>query len=116
MTRTTLPELSLRVLLALGDGPLHGYGIIQDIEERGGAGSTIRSGTLYATLRELHAGGLVETTPAPEGVDGRRRYFRLTSVGRDAVRAEAVRLAGLVSRAAELRLAPADLLARGGGV
>lgn len=105
-----LGELALNVLLALGCGPLHGYGIIQDIEERGGRTSTVRSGTLYATLRSLHDDGLVETAPAPEGVDGRRRYYRITCRGEEAVTAEAGRLAGLVSRAVELRLAPPGLV------
>lgn len=105
----TLPELSLNVLLALGPGPRHGYAIIQDIEERTGRQSTVRSGTLYATLQALHEAGLIRTEEAPDGVDRRRRYFALTAEGRGAVAREAARLAGLVRTAVELRLAPEGL-------
>lgn len=101
-----LPELAFNVLLALGDGPRHGYAIIQDIEDRTGLQSTVRSGTLYAVLQALHERGLVETADAPDGVDRRRRYHRITSAGEKAVAVEAARLAALVRRAVELHLAP----------
>ncbi|MGD8322042.1 MAG: PadR family transcriptional regulator [Gemmatimonadota bacterium] len=104
--RGTLPELAFNVLLALGDGPRHGYAIIQEIEERTGSQSTVRSGTLYAVLQSLHGEGLLEDAPAPPGVDGRRRYYRITDAGREAVAREAARLSALVRRAVELRLAP----------
>jgi len=105
----SLPELAFNVLLALGDGARHGYGIIQDIEERTGRQSTVRSGTLYAVLQALHERGFVASAPAPAGVDRRRRYYRLTPAGKVAVAREAARLAALVRRAVELRLAPESL-------
>lgn len=111
--RRSISELALDILLALGDGPLHGYGIIHEIEDRTGLRSTVRSGTLYATLRDLHERELVEETDPPEGVDGRRRYYRLTPRGRRTVAGEVERLADVVRRAMELRLAPDGLL--GGG-
>ncbi len=112
-TDDALPELAFNVLLALGDGARHGYGIIQDIEERTGRQSTVRSGTLYAVLQTLHDQGLVEAAEAPEGVDRRRRYYRLTRAGRSAAAREAARLAALVRRAVELRLAPPSLEGEG---
>ena len=102
-----LGDLALHVLVALGDGPLHGYAIIQDIEERSGGRSTVRSGTLYVTLHKLHEEGLVEPADAPPGVDARRRYHRLTPLGRDVVRLEVERLRSLIRAAAGRRLAPA---------
>ncbi len=102
----TLPELAFNVLLALADGPRHGYAIIQDIEERTGNQTTVRSGTLYAVLRSLDAQGLIEESRAPEGVDRRRRYYRITEAGRTAAAREAMRLSALVRRAVELCLVP----------
>lgn len=104
-----LPELAFNVLLALGGEPRHGYAIIQDIEARTGAQSTVRSGTLYAVLQSLHSRGLIADAAAPDGVDRRRRYYRITGAGREAVAREASRLAGLVRRAVELDLAPGAL-------
>jgi len=102
----TLPELAFNVLLALADGPRHGYAIIQDIAERTGNQTTVRSGTLYAVLRSLDAQGLIEESRAPEGVDRRRRYYRITEAGRTAAAREATRLSALVRRAVELCLVP----------
>lgn len=93
-------QLELEILLALAAGPLHGYGIIQDIESRGSPASHLRSGTLYLALRRLRDAGLVEPTTAPESdadsTDARRKYFALTPVGRHAVADEVARLGRLV--------------------
>lgn len=96
------------VLLALGDGPLHGYGIMQGFEERTGGRETLLPGTLYATLARMLEGGLVEELPEPPepGADRRRRYYRLTELGRAVGRAEAERLAMLLGMARRVKLAP----------
>lgn len=83
--------LELEILLALGSGPLHGYGIIQDIEGRTRAFGNLRSGTLYLALRRLKQAGRVEPCPAPpdeRGGDSRRKFVRITDAGREAARAE----------------------------
>ena len=107
--RTFLPlgDLALHVLVALGEGPLHGYAIIQDIEARSGGRTTVRSGTLYVTLHKLHEEGLVGSAEAPPGVDARRRYHRLTPLGREVVRLEVERLRSVIRAAAVRHLAPA---------
>ena len=89
--------LELEILVALGEKPRHGYGIIQDIESRSRAFGNLRSGTLYLALRRLKAAGLVESCPAPvdeQGGDQRRKFMRLTEAGRHAARAglEAMRM------------------------
>ncbi len=92
-------ELEFQIMLALGNGPLHGYGIIQDIEERADRTSNLRSGTLYLAIRRLRSEGLVEAAPAPSGetdVDARRKYFRLTELGRRTAADELQRLRELV--------------------
>lgn len=102
-----LPELSFQVLLALGGGPAHGYGIGKRLEERTGGRLTPTTGSLYQALRRLDEKGLVEEADAPEGSDRRRQYFRLTPLGRQVAAAEAERLEGLVRTAREQNLYPA---------
>lgn len=104
-----LSELELEILLALGEGPRHGYGIITDVEARSSGRVTVRSGTLYATLRGLRDGGLVESSPAPAdevGDDKRRKYYRLTAKGRGVAAAEVARMRSLVTVAERRGLAP----------
>ncbi len=96
------------VLLALGEGPLHGYGIMRGFEERTGGRESLLPGTLYATLARMVEGGLVEELPEPPepDADRRRRYYRLTERGRRVARAEADRLALLLRVARQVKLAP----------
>jgi DNA-binding PadR family transcriptional regulator len=68
-------EPSLYILLALSEGPKHGYAIMTDVEEV--SGSPLGPGTLYAALARLEARGLIEALP-PED---RRRPYRLTGLG-----------------------------------
>jgi DNA-binding PadR family transcriptional regulator len=74
-------EPTYLVLVALADGRRHGYGIIQDVERLSNGKTTLRAGTLYATLDRLTSEGCIEAA-GEEIVDGRlRRYYRLTSRG-----------------------------------
>lgn len=95
----------LHVLLCLAEGPRHGYAILQSAEDRLGLGPS----SLYYALDRLERAGLIEETPAPadEGeVDERRRYYRVTSAGRDRLREETAALAALVARARAQGLVP----------
>lgn len=77
---------TLQILLALTDGPLHGYGIKLRVEERTGGEVRLGSGTLYeAVHRLLEQGSLEERAPpADEPASGGppRRYYALTASGR----------------------------------
>jgi DNA-binding PadR family transcriptional regulator len=110
--RRSLPltPLAFHVLVALGHGELHGYGIIKDIEERTDGALTPRSGTLYTALQRLLEAGWIEDAPAPAGdaVDPRRRDYRITELGRAVAAAESERLARMVADARARRLAPGD--------
>ncbi len=89
----------LYVLLALGDGAMHGYAIMQSLAERSGGSVRILPGTLYSTIKKLLADGLVEACDPPRDADSddaRRRYYRVTKAGRAAAEAETRRLAVLV--------------------
>ena len=90
------------ILLALADEERHGYGIMQDVARQTNDALQLGPGTLYGCLKWMLAAGLVEESderPDPELDDERRRYYRMTALGRKTVRAEASRLAGAVSAA-----------------
>jgi DNA-binding PadR family transcriptional regulator len=91
--REAMREPTFHVLAALLDGPLHGYGIIKRAHELSAGRVRLAAGTLYAALDRLRDAGLVEVE-REEIVDGRaRRSYRLTGAGREALRAEADRMA-----------------------
>lgn len=101
------------ILLALADGDRHGYAIAREVESRSGGRVRFGPGTLYGTLTRMLGAGLVRECAAPgddagPGAD-RRRYYRLTPLGREVARAEARRLAELVgvARAKALLKGPA---------
>ena len=90
------------ILLALADEERHGYGIMQDVARQTNDALQLGPGTLYGCLKRMLAAGLVEESderPDEEHEDARRRYYRMTALGRKTVRAEASRLAGAVSAA-----------------
>ena len=101
-----LSELGFHVLLALGDGPSHGYAIGKDIEEWSGGRLDPTTGALYQALSRLTADGLIAAVDGPGNVDARRKYFALTAEGRRAAGAEARRLDGLVRAARKRKLFP----------
>jgi DNA-binding PadR family transcriptional regulator len=103
---TPLSDLAFHVLLALGDGPSHGYAIGKDVEERSGGRLDPTTGTLYQVLQRLAEGGHITSARSPAGTDERRKYFALTAQGRRAVAEEASRLDALVRAARKLGLYP----------
>lgn len=97
-----LTSVEFEILLALADAPLHGYGILKEVEGRTGGRTTLHPGTLYRALDRLSGSGLLEEAPdtdEAEEADDRRRYYRLTSLGRRVARAEALRLESQVGAA-----------------
>lgn len=95
-----LSQSQFHVLAALTAGELHGYAIMQLVEESSGGVVRMGPATLYGTLKRLVEEGLAEEIgrrPA-EGDDQRRRYYRLSALGRLVCAAEVDRLAELVRR------------------
>ena len=102
-----LRSMDFLVLLMLGRGERHGYGIMQDVLERTDGRTQLEAGSLYRTIRRLADEKLLEEAarrPATESDDERRRYYRLTPFGRRVVAAEAARLRSLVRLAESARL------------
>ena len=89
------------ILLALSDRERHGYGIILDVAERTAGTLRLGTGTLYtAVARLVELQIIVESGSA----DDRRRYYRLTTLGRSVLRAETARLEALVRHAHDRRV------------
>jgi DNA-binding PadR family transcriptional regulator len=103
-----LPSLSFYILLALHDGPAHGWGIIKRIREITEGQSDPSTGSLYLAMTRLSGAGLIAETkrPAGEADDPRRRYYKLTAAGRATARAELFRLEQLVKHARQRRVIP----------
>jgi DNA-binding PadR family transcriptional regulator len=97
-----LTPLAFQVLLALADEERHGYGIIREVETRTDGLIRLRSGSLYTLLQRLLDVELIvesDERPAPEQDDERRRYYKVTELGRGVLAAEARRLESAVTEA-----------------
>ena len=108
-TFVPLADLPFQILLALGEGRSHGYAIGKEIEVRTSGRLNPTTGSLYQALRRLREDGLIAPADPPSGEedgDPRRRYFRLTPLGRRVMALEVERLEGLISLARKRSLAP----------
>ena len=107
--RDPLPFLPLtaaafHVLLALADGPKHGYLILKDVEERTEGEVRLSTGTLYGLIKRFLDDELIVELAATGSADERRRPYKLTPFGREVAAAEAARLEKLVTAARSARL------------
>src|ERR1700722_20660314 len=87
------------IMLSLAGGDQHGYGIMQEVLNRTTGKVRLWPATLYGSVKRLIEAGLIEESderPEPELDDARRRYYRLTPMGRRALSAECERLQELV--------------------
>lgn len=102
-----LTSVSFEILLALADSERHGYAVMQEVEHRTGGSISLRPGTLYRAINRLLEAGLIEESeirPAGDADDERRRYYRLSRLGRNVASAEAARLAAAVESARDKKL------------
>jgi DNA-binding PadR family transcriptional regulator len=87
------------ILLSLAGAEQHGYGIMQEVLERTDGAVHLWPATLYGSLKRLIADGLIEESderPVAELDDARRRYYRLTRLGRTVLELECERLQDMV--------------------
>ncbi|HEX9106430.1 MAG TPA: helix-turn-helix transcriptional regulator [Longimicrobiales bacterium] len=105
-----LSAQEFQILLSLADQERHGYGIMQEVEARTGGELRLGPGTLYGAIKRMRGRGrgrgLIEEAGEREEGDERRRYYRLTALGRAVAVAEAGRLQALVEDARVKRLLP----------
>jgi DNA-binding PadR family transcriptional regulator len=108
-TDAPLPGAVFHILIALADRDRHGYSIMQDVAMRTGGKVKLSPGTLYSAIRRMLEQGLIEElseSPDPSSSDERRRYYRITRLGKRAAAAEVARLSALVKQARAAGLAP----------
>jgi DNA-binding PadR family transcriptional regulator len=87
------------IMLSLAGGEQHGYGIMQEVLNRSTGKVRLWPATLYGSIKRLVEADLIEECeerPAPELDDARRRYYRLTPLGKRVLDAECQRLEELV--------------------
>jgi DNA-binding PadR family transcriptional regulator len=104
-TRISTAELPLapavfHILLALADGDAHGYRIRAEVIERSNGALKLDPGSLYRLIARLSADGLIDEAPGrpkADEDDERRRYYRLTPLGKRVLAAETERMAALVA-------------------
>ncbi len=98
-----LSPATLHILLALVGQDMHGYGIMQEVSRQSEGRYKLGPGTLYDNLQRLTAQGMVrEVGRRAREDDSRRRYYRLSSLGRSVLSAEVARLEAVI-REAKLR-------------
>ncbi|HSG46343.1 MAG TPA: PadR family transcriptional regulator [Longimicrobiales bacterium] len=99
-----LTSTVFHMLVALADGPRHGYAIARDVEDLTDGRIAMGPGTLYGSLARMQEAGLIAEAqnPGEEGLHAeRRRYYRMTALGSAALSVESERLlrAARVARA-----------------
>lgn len=105
-SHTPLTPAVFHILLALADGHLHGYGIMQAIEEATSPSMKMGPGTVYGSLQRMEEAGLVEDCGSKDG--GKRRLFGMTELGRKTLEAESIRLARLARMVRDKGLVPGE--------
>ena len=103
-----LPPATFHILLAVLNGELHGYAIIQDVEARTDGSLRMSAGTLYRSVARMVEQGLIAEVAKRRSMadDERRRYYRITPFGTAVARAEMRRLSQLVRLARASGLTP----------
>ena len=102
-----------QILVALADQDRHGYAIMQDVAARTDGAMKLSPGTLYGSIKRMLDEGLIvelDERPDPDEDDERRRYYRITSSGRDVAQAEADRLTTLLRQARSVGLTPKRMM------
>ena len=99
-----LSPATLHILLSLAGEQLHGYAIMQEVQRQSDGKYKLGPGTLYDNLQKMINRGLVEELGKKPGDDDpRRRYYRLSTLGRGVLTAEISRLDDVV-REGKMRL------------
>ena len=102
-----LPRDTFQILVSLADRDRHGYSVMLDVADRTDGALRLSPSTLYASIKRLLSQDLIEELaerPDPRHDDERRRYYRLTKLGREVAMAEARRMASQVQAARSRRL------------
>jgi|SRR5271155_2912572 len=105
-----LAPAAFLILFALASGDKHGYAIMQEARKLSDHTFQMGPATLYTTIQRLLESGRIGEAAGPRDGDSRRKYYRLSAVGKAALHAELARMEAMVkkSKAMRLRLAGAS--------
>lgn len=93
MSNIALTEAVYYILLSLMR-PMHGYGIMQNVEALSGGRVRLAAGTLYGAISTLLEKGWITALPGVK--DSRKKEYQITDIGKKAVEAEIIRLQELL--------------------
>ena len=99
MANFPLTEAVYYILLSLME-PMHGYGIMQNVEALSGGRVRLAAGTLYGAINTLLEKGWI--TALPGGKDSRKKEYQITNLGKEAVTAEIIRLQELLKNGRQI--------------
>ena len=94
-----LTEAVYYILLSLME-PMHGYGIMQNVEALSGGRVRLAAGTLYGAINTLLERGWI--TALPGARDSRKKEYQITNLGKEAVAAEITRLQELLKNGRQI--------------
>ena len=94
-----LKPADFHILMVLSAQDLHGYGIMQAVEEESEGQVHLEVGSMYRLIARLTDEGLIADSKKRRERDDRRRYYRITPFGKEVAGLEARRLLGVVRTA-----------------
>jgi transcriptional regulator len=98
--------LEMLILKALVRGPLHGYGVVEWIEQTSQQVLKVEEGALYPALHRMELRGLLKAKWGASDNNRRAKFYQLTGEGHKRLNAESQRWARLSSAVAFVMQAP----------
>jgi DNA-binding PadR family transcriptional regulator len=99
MPNIALTEAVYYILLSLMQ-PLHGYGIMQNVEALSGGRVRLAAGTLYGAINTLLEKGWISALPGEK--DSRKKEYVITEPGKAAIAQELLRLKELLDNGTKI--------------
>ncbi len=93
MPNTALTEAVYYILLSLMN-PMHGYGIMQNVEQLSNGRVKLAAGTLYGAISTLLEKGWITAIPGEK--DSRKKEYQITAQGKQILETELLRLHELI--------------------
>lgn len=91
--KIVLTEAVYYILLSLYE-PLHGYGIMQNVQKLSEGRVNLAAGTLYGALNTLQEKNYIITMP--DESEDRKKAYKITEIGKEVVEGELFRLRELL--------------------
>ena len=99
MENIALTEAVYYILLSLNE-PLHGYGIMQNVEQLSNGRVKLAAGTLYGAINTLLEKGWIISLPGEK--DSRKKEYQITDQGKQTLETEITRLRELIENGSRI--------------